>query len=94
MYCLILVLSSVNRSLRVVILVASFASVAMVRCERKFLMNVAIFPLIPVLWRSYRILYSHVVSYAFSKSKQIETTWWFLIRPLQMNVQSLWLLVP
>ena len=66
-----------------------------VRWERKLLMNATVFPLIPVLWRSFRILYLHVVSYAFPRSKKIETTWWFLIRPLWMYVSSLisWSLV-
>ena len=57
-------------------------------------MNAAMFPLILVLWRSFRILYLHIL-YAFSRSKKIETTW-FLIRLLQMYVLSLisWLLAP
>ena len=51
------------------------------------------FPL--VLWGSFRISYLHVVLQAFSRSKKIETTWWFLISPLQMYVSSLisWSLV-
>ena len=67
-----------------------------VRWERNFLMNVAMFPLIPVLWRSFRIPYLHVVTYAFSRSKKIETTWLFLIRPLRVYILSLvsWSLVP
>ena len=58
-------------------------------------MNVAMFPLIQVLWRSFRIPYLHVVSCAFSKSKMIETAW-FLIWPSQMYVLSFisWYLVP
>ena len=54
-------------------------------------MNEAVFPLIPVLWSSFRILYLHIVLYAFSRLKK----WWFLIRRLQMYVSSLinWSLV-
>ena len=63
--------------------------------ERKFLMNAAMFPLFPLLMRSFGIPYLHVVSHAFLRSKKIETTGWFLIRPLQMYVSSLisWSLV-
>ena len=59
-------------------------------------MNATTFPLIPVLWRSFRIPYLHVESYAFSRLIKIETTGWFLIRPLWMYVLSLisWSLVP
>ena len=55
-----------------------------VQRERKLLKNAAMFALSPVLWRFFRIPYLHVTSYALSRSKKIETIWWYLIRSLQM----------
>ena len=61
----------------------------MVRSARKILMNVGSLPLNQSLWISFKMPYLHVVSYAFSKSKNTATTCSFLIKASRMKVSNL-----
>ena len=63
----------------------------MARSARKFSMNVGSLPLNPSLWISFKMPYLHVVSEAFSKSKNTATTTScsFLIKASRMKVSNL-----
>ena len=61
----------------------------MARSSRKFLMNVGSLPLNPSLWISFKVPYLHVVSLAYSKSKNTATTCSFLLKASPMKVSNL-----